>query len=60
MVKKAPLSFKPLSLSGDLDQLVGEKEAVKELDQEEKKMIRQIFKFGDIVQQLNIVQFDNV
>jgi putative hemolysin len=48
VVKKAPLSFKPLSLSGDLDQLVGEKEAVKELDQEEKKMIRQIFKFGDM------------
>ncbi len=49
LASKSPISFKPLSLKGELDQLIGDRKAAKRLDEEEKAMIRHIFKFGDMM-----------
>ena len=44
---RQPLRFKPISLRGELEQLVGGEKGAVRLDEEEKRMIRHIFKFGD-------------
>lgn len=44
---RPPLRFTPISLTGELERIVGGGRNAGTLDEEEKKMIRHIFEFGD-------------
>ena len=47
IIGRPPLRFSPISLRGELESIIGEERNAAALDEDEKRMIRHIFEFGD-------------